>query len=302
MKVATANLRATAGLSAALVLLAFCSWQTSESTALIERAKAQPHFRIDQKAYEVSNGFLPQSFKVTPVAGVADATSAVAAEVFLIHYSSKSLNLSGICRASSTTMFGWVDDSMSFSVSDPGDRLLNLARSWGEHDRDASFSIQPLWTIVRVSFFDMFGREQVQALLVNQGQSSRLSPGWYPNYAWTRLKLNMQTNKSGEVVLYRMDDGKLDQGCVNALRVLSQIGGMRVGRGYLVAPDKSFVVAKDGAWFEPGDPAITTSDPLPIYLPAPNAKYQGPTTRSSAGLKLALPYHPGNAELGEEVL
>jgi len=86
-KAAESNVKATVALTGALLLVAFCQWQTNESTAAIERAKAIPRFRVDQTAdANVDNGFLPKSLSVIATSGVSTATEATVRPIFLIHY------------------------------------------------------------------------------------------------------------------------------------------------------------------------------------------------------------------------
>jgi hypothetical protein len=255
---------ATVLLSAALVLLSYLQWNTSESTARIERAKAQPHFRVRQTPYEGLSGFLPAEFAIDAVAGVADASESSASEIFLIHYSSKQLGLHGMCRASSTTFYGDADDMMSYAISDGTQKLIQLSSaSQGEDER---FTIQPMQTMIDTSFTDIFGEPQRRYLLLMGGRSSQVPLREFSSWGWTNMALNYQL-ESGELIIFRVNDGPIPQECADALRVLSMVKGIRIVSHFVIPATESNLIWHESAYFRPGDPAITTTNPVPRYLP-----------------------------------
>ena len=274
-------------LSAALVLLSFLQWNTSESTARIERAKAQPHFRVRQTPYEGLSGFLPAEFKIDAVAGVADASESISSEIFLIHYSSKQLGLQGMCRASSTTVYGYADDMMSYSIAEGTQKLVDLSKA--SQPKNDHFTIQPMQTMIDTSFTDIFGEPQHRYLLLMGGRSSQVSLREFSSWGWTNVALNYQLRDSGELVIFRVNDGPISQECADALRVLSMVKGIQIASSFVIPASESNLIWKDGAVFRPGDPAITTTNPIPRYLPEHGKGPAIPQPREDTSPSYALP-------------
>jgi hypothetical protein len=269
------------------VLLSFLQWNTSESTARIERAKAQPHFRVRQTPYEGLSGFLPSEFKIDAVAGVADASESVASEIFLIHYFSKQLRLRGMCRASSTTFYGYADDTMSYSIADGTQKLVDLSKM--SQRRDDSFTIQPMQTMIDTSFTDIFGQPQHRYLFLMGGRSSQIPLEEFSAEGWTNMALNYQLLDSGKLTIFRVNDGPIPQECADALRVLSMVKGIQIASYFAIPATESNLIWKDGAVFRPGDPAITTTNPVPRYLPEYGKGPPIPQPREGTSPSYALP-------------
>lgn len=255
---------ATAALSAALVALTFLQWHTSESTARIERAKAQPHFKVVQTPQNGLSGFIAKDFQIEAIAGVADASESTASEIFLIHFWSKQLNLRGICRASSRTFFAYGDDLMSYSISDEAHKLIGLSSE--PSNSDDGYTIQPLSTMFDVSFTDIFEDYKHRYLYLIGGRSTQLGLADFSANGWTNMDLSFQLDNKGLLNIFRVNKGSIPQDCANALRVLSLRKGIAISSYYVFISGDTNLVTKDGNIFVPGDIRISSDNPRPLYL------------------------------------
>lgn len=288
VRAAERNTYATAALSAALVLLSFLQWHTSESTARIQRAEAQPHFRINQSSRGGLNGFLPESFSVKAISGVADESESISSEIFLIRYWSEQLHINGMCRASSRTFYGYTGDMTSYAISEEAEKLLELSTK--DEPSSDGYTIQPMWTMVDVSFTDIFGQPQHRFLWLIGGHSSQIPLSQFAGEGWTNMDLYFHLDKSGILKIFRVNDGPIPQECANALRLLSLRKGIQIASSYIWTPGSAALVTKDKAVFSPGDSRITTTNPHPLYMSDESGKAtSGAVQRAGTTPSYALP-------------
>jgi hypothetical protein len=229
VRVSFANVLATIALSAALLTLTFCQWRTAESTAVIERAKAQPHFRITQENQHDELGFLPRRFQVQADAGVSDATAASATSFLEIYFVSRVLGIAGRCRASFVNFYGWTNDAMSFELNDAADRLMNFSRT-PDRFGEAYIRMRPLWVVVGVSFNDIFGTPQRQDLLLLAGTPRPINRANFQFNSRAGVSLHLQVDGSGNIVVFRVDEEPISRDCADALRVMGRIAWLRMAR------------------------------------------------------------------------
>lgn len=260
-----ATVVATILLSSTLATLTYCQWQTAESTAAIERAKARPHFRIRQENQHDELGFLPRRFAVQPDAGVSDATEASATSIMLIHYMSRDLGISGSCRASFVNFYGWTNDAMSFELADAADRIMTLSRT-PDRVNESFVRIQPLWVLVDISFTDVFGAPGRQTLYLFAGQPSPVGPAGRQRASFAGMELNLQVDAHGKVVIYRVSTTPAPSECVNALRVMNRIPNLRIGRNYIIPRDRSYLIVRNPNLDEGRGQPITATSPSPTVM------------------------------------
>jgi hypothetical protein len=242
---------------------------------------------VRQTPYRGLSGFLPAEFRIDAVAGVADASESIASEIFLIHYSSKQLGVRGMCRASSTTFYGYADDMMSYSISDGTEKLVSLSSK--SQRQDNRFTILPLQTMIDASFTDIFGEPQHRYLFLIGGRSSQVPLKEFSAWGWTNMALNYQLLDSGELIIFRVNDGPVPQECADALRVLSTVEGIRIVSHFVIPSTESNLVWRDGAFFSPGDRSISTTNPRPLYLPELGKGPAIPRPRQGTSPSYALP-------------
>jgi len=221
-----ASVLATVFLSSALLTLTFCQWRTAESTAAIERAKARPHFRIQQENQDDELGFLPRRFVVQADAGVSSATRANAKSIMSIQFVSRTQGLSGNCRASFVNFYGWTNDAMSFELNDPADRLMNYSRRPDTISQEY-IRLRPLWVLVDVNFTDLFEAPGHQTLRLAAGQSEPLNEFDLQATSQVGLLAHLEADEHGRVVVYTLGGPKTDQ-CEKALEVMKQIAWLRI--------------------------------------------------------------------------
>jgi|GEM_PF-5821015 len=265
VRVSYANVLATVALSVALLTLTFCQWRTAESTAAIERAKARPHFRIRQENQHDELGFLPRRFEVQPDAGVADATEATAISIMSIHYQSRDLRIWGICRAAFVNFYAWTNDSMSFELADGADRIMTLSRT-PDQTSEAFIRIQPLWVLVDVSFTDVFGAPGRQSLHLMAGRPAQMTASERRNASTTGMELNLHVDNRGRVGIYRVNTNPVSPDCVNALRVMNRIDGLKIGRDYIIPSDRSYLIVRDPNGEPQRNRPITANEPAPRIM------------------------------------
>jgi hypothetical protein len=227
--VSFANAMATIALSVALLTLTYGQWRTAESTAAIERAKARPHFRIVQENQHDELGFLPRRFNVEADGGTSDALHASARSVMSIMFTSRDLNLSGQCLASFVNFYGWTNDALSFEMNGAAVRLMNFSRT-PDTISENYIRLAPAWVLIDVDYLDIFGEPGQQQLLLAGGRPTpqSLTRGMLTSQA--EIELHLATDPQGQVVLHRVDEGPLSEGCANALRVMSRIQWLRLSR------------------------------------------------------------------------
>jgi len=224
-----ATVLSTLLLSTALLTLTYCQWRTAESTAAIERAKAQPHFRIAQENQPDELGFLPRRFRVEADAGVSDAVHASATSIMEIIYQSRKLSLSGRCLASFPNFYGWTNDAMSFELNDAADRLMNFSRR-PDQISESYIRMRPVWVRVSVDYLDIFGEAGRRDILLAQGLPAQLTPANLRRASQPEIELHLGIDPQGNVVLHRIDAGPMSDDCANALRVIARIRWLRFAR------------------------------------------------------------------------
>ncbi|MEA2885142.1 MAG: hypothetical protein QOH32_4398, partial [Bradyrhizobium sp.] len=222
-----ANVISTFVLSAALLTLTYCQWQTAESTAAIERAKARPHFRISQTNLHDELGFLPREFRIQGEGGVSDAAEAQATSVMEVRYVSRDLAVFGACRVSFVNFYSWTNDAMSFEMNQAAAKLMELSRR-PDRVSPSFIRLRPLWVVVGISFTDIYGENLRQNLLLYAGQSTRLTPAALAERTRADLTLNLLLEPSGRVAVYRIAPTPLTPDCRNALRVMARIPWLRL--------------------------------------------------------------------------
>jgi hypothetical protein len=214
--------------SVVLLLLTYWQWRTAESTARIERAKAQPHFRVQQQNERDELGILTRKFTLQADSGVADATNVEATSIMVISYASYDLRLWGSCRASFVDFYETSIDPFSFEVGKPADRFMLLSR---QPDRvSPSFiRLRPSGVSVRVSFTDIFGDEASQEIVLANGHSRTLKADNRKIRDNADLALSLQLRGDGSVAASRIGTGSISQDCANALKVMARIPWLRMG-------------------------------------------------------------------------
>lgn len=229
VKLGYANVFAAIVLSIALVTITTLQLLSAESTARIERAKAQPHFRIKQENQHDELGFMPRRFSVEADAGVSDATEARAVSVMRIQFYSLDLGLRGECRAAFPNFYGWTNDAISFELNDAAERLLNFSRT-PDLVSESYIRLRPLWVTLEVSFIDLFGSPGQQDLLVSAGTTRRLTAGELESRSRANLALHLQTDERGMVVVHQLPGIPESAACRDAVRVMSRLPWLRLAR------------------------------------------------------------------------
>jgi hypothetical protein len=223
-----ATVFSTVFLSVALLTLTYLQWATANSVADIERAKARPHFRIQQENVNDELGFLPRTFSVQADAGVSDATRAEAVSIMAIHYLSRDTLVRGTCRASFVNFYGWTNDAMSFEIKEAAGRLLALSR---RPDRESTsyIRLQPLRVMVDVDFLDIQQLPTRQQLMLAGGRSRPANEDELEQAAHPEARLHLQLEPGGKVTVFQINPPR-SQDCRNALAVMSRIPWLRLAR------------------------------------------------------------------------
>ena len=279
----------TAALTAALVALTFCQWKANESIAQLEEARSRPVFSVTQSRYKELEGFLPNSFRVTAVAGVQTITESIASEIFLIRFYPNDAGDVGLCRASSKHFFIYDNDTLSYSLSNEAIGLIVAGKKYSDPSK-YGFSIQPISTAIRIHFVDIFGFGREQNLLLQGGTAVQLDPINFKADTWTDLDLSLDFSNDEDLLLFRINDGTISQNCAEALRTLTNITHIKVAYNYVMYSGDQNIRYRDTDIFEPADDRITTLNPQPRYLEFDESKpVYRIVTRPGRRPSLALP-------------
>jgi hypothetical protein len=216
-------------LSFALVTITLLQWRTAESTASIERAKAQPHFRVRQENQHDELGFMPRRFSIEADTGISDATEARSVSVMKVNAVSQELGVRWNCEASFPNFYGWTNDALSFELNAPAARFLDFSRK-PDQKNEAYLRLQPVRVLLTVSFTDIFGVPRQQDLMLSGGTPRRLNAGDMEEKSRTGASFSILTNAKGSLVVYVLPGTPLSHDCRAALGVMSRIPWLRMAR------------------------------------------------------------------------